>query len=103
MMMRTKYFIGVPWADMDADKDNEYLFITDVTKPVVDEHGNVLTVEALTSLEEDALTFYDLDSALEWCDTNKEDYTTEVVENGIGAFDWNNAVIIKNDNTIIPL
>ncbi len=101
--MRTKYFIGVPWADMDANKDNEYLFITDTTKPVVDEQGNVLTVETLTSLEEDALIFYDLDSALEWCDTNLEDYATEVIENGIEAFDWDNAVIIKNDNTIIPL
>ena len=97
--MRTKYFIGVPY----TDKDNEYFFITDTTKPVVDGQGNVLTVDALTRLEEDALTFTDLDSALEWCDANLDDYATEVVENGIGAFNWENAVIIKNDNTIILL
>ena len=97
--MRTKYYIGVPC----IDKDNEYFFITDTTKHVVDGHGNVLTVDALTSIEEDALTFTDLDSALEWCDTNLDDYATEVVENGIGAFNWENAVIIKNNNTIIPL
>ena len=97
--MRTKYFIGVPC----ADKDDEYSFITDTTTPVVNERGEVLTVEALTTIEENALTFYDLDSALEWCDANLEDYAAEVIENGIGAFDWDNAVIIKNDNTIIPL
>ncbi len=97
--MRTKYYIGIPC----IDKDNEDFFITDTTKPVVDGHGNVLTVDALTSIEEDALTFTDLDSALEWCDTNLDDYATEVVENGIGAFNWENAVIIKNNNTIIPL
>ena len=97
--MRTKYFIGVPC----TDKDGEYSFITDTTTPVVSERGEVLTVEALTTIEENALTFYDLDSALEWCDANLEDYAAEVIENGIGAFDWDNAVIIKNDNTIIPL
>ncbi len=98
-MMRTKYYIGVPC----NIKNNEYSFITDTTKPVVSERGEILTVEALTNIEEEALVFYDLDSALEWCDANLEDYSTEVVEHGIGAFDWDNAVIIKNDNTIIPL
>ena len=97
--METKYYIGIPL----PDHPNKYYFITDTTKPVVDGHGNVLTVDALTSIEEEALVFYDLDSALEWCDANLEDYASEVIENGIEAFDWDNAVIIKNDNTIIPL
>ena len=97
--MQTKYFIGIPC----TNKNNEHFLITNTTKPVVDEQGNCLSVEALTNLEEDALTFYDLDSALEWCDANLEDYATEATETDIGTFDWDNAVIIKNDNTIIPL
>lgn len=97
--MRTKYFIGVPC----NIKNKEYFFITDTTTPVVNEHGETQIVEALTDIEENALTFYDLDSALEWCDANLEDYASEVIENGLDAFDWDKAVIIKNDNTIIPL
>lgn len=99
MMIRTKYFIGVPC----IDKPDYYYLITDITKPIVDEHGNVRTLEGVTEVEEDALTFYNLDAALEWCDSNLEDYASELVEPSIGTFDWDNAVIIKNDNTIIPL
>ena len=97
--MRTKYFIGVPC----VDKDNEYFLITDITKPIVDEHGSVRTLEGVTEVEEDALTFYSLDDVLEWCDANLEDYAFELIEPSIGTFDWDNSVIIKNDNTIIPL
>ena len=96
--MRTKYFIGVPC----IDKPDYYYLITDITKPIVDEHGNVRTLEGVTEVEEDALTFYNLDAALEWCDSNLEDLASELIEPSI-AFDWDNAVIIKNDNTIIPL
>lgn len=99
-MMETKYYIGFSI----LNKDNAYIFITDPALPSVGQKMQPLKVDALTSSEKKALAFNDLDTALEWCDANLEDFIAENYGNWINqSYNWDNPVIIKSDYTVISL
>ena len=71
--------------------------------PVVSAKGSVLAANALTANERKALTFFNLDSALEWCDTNLDDFVTDNYTSDPNKYDWDNPVIVQNDFIVIPL
>lgn len=101
--MNTKYYIGFPLTKSSKSKTRSYHFVTDPSLPVVSAKGSVLTANPLTANERKALTFFDLDSALEWCDANLDDFIMDNYTVDPNKYDWDNPVIIQNDFTIIPL
>ena len=82
---QTCFYIAVPYS-----KDELYAFVYP-SKTV------------LTFSEDCALTFRCISDALKWEEKNFDELKHEIEEKFPGCFDWDNAVIIKKEYTVIPL
>ena len=60
-------------------------------------------VTILTIFEDYALTFRCISDVLKWYEKNFDRLKHEIEEKSPGCFDWDNAVIIKKEYTVIPL
>mgnify|MGYP000263066849 CR=1 FL=1 len=81
------FYIAIPYS-----KEGSYVFY-----PSNEE------VTALTIFEDYALTFRCISDALKWYEKNFDRLKQGIEEKAPGYFDWDKAVIIKREYTVIPL
>ena len=95
------FYIAIPYS-----KEGLYVFIAypgneDDTPIRCDD--NIVTVTALTIFEDYALTFICISDAIKWYEKNFDVFKHKIEEESPGCFNWDKAVIIKKEYTVVPL
>ena len=95
------FYIAIPHSKEGLYAFVVYPSVEDDTPIKCDD--KIVTVTALTIFENYALTFRCISDALKWWEKNFDRLKHEIEEESPGCFDWDKAVIIKKEYTVIPL
>lgn len=90
------FYIAIPYS-----KEGLYAFV--VYPTIGDDTPTIIAVTALTIFEGSALTFSCISDALKWWEKNFDKLKNVIEEESPGCFNWDKAVIIKKEYTVIPL